>query len=168
MKYLYAPWRNSYTKEEQEQNTKKECIFCSHITENNDKKNFIIKRYTHGLVMLNLYPYNPGHLLIVPYRHTPGLEQLTQEERLEFMNLIALSANLLQKVLKAHGINTGLNMGGKAAGGSVPEHIHIHVIPRWLGDTNFLAIIAETKVITLDLPMVYQELYEAFNAQQNF
>ena len=163
MNYIYAPWRNSYTKEKQLTKSRTQCIFCDQITNNDDQKNFILKRYTHGLVMLNIYPYNPGHLLIIPYSHTADLTHLTKEDRSELMELIATSSTLLQHVLKADGINAGLNMGGQAAGGSIPEHIHMHVIPRWFGDTNFLSIVAETKVITLDLNNVYQELYEAFN-----
>src|SRR5580692_6892224 len=118
MNYLYAPWRDTYTKEEQS-TERKECIFCKQIAEHDDKKYFIIQRYEHGLVMLNLYPYNPGHLLIIPYRHTANLVNLSSPERSEMMDIIATTSNVLQTTLKANGINVGLNMGGKAAGGSV-------------------------------------------------
>jgi ATP adenylyltransferase len=163
MNHLYAPWRDTYTKEDQEQTSSKQCIFCTQIADNNDTKYFIMRRYEKGLIMLNLYPYNPGHLLIIPYHHTTDLAHLQEAERAEMMELVTRSSTILQHTLKAHGINIGLNMGGKAAGGSIPEHIHIHVIPRWFGDTNFLAIVSETKVITLDLHSIYRQLHVAFN-----
>lgn len=159
MKQLYAPWRKNYINNGNKNN---ECVFCKQSKEQDDEKYFIIKRFTHCYSMLNIFPYNAGHILIIPYEHQPSLEQLSQETRSEIMEVTSASIPILKQVLGAEGINIGLNIGGKAAGGSIPEHLHLHVLPRWLGDTNFLVTLAETKQISLDLREIYQKLRNAF------
>lgn len=160
MKQLYAPWRKNYIKGNG--NKGDVCVFCQQQKESNDAKNFIIKRFQHCFAMLNIFPYNAGHILIIPYEHQPSLEQLLPEARAEMMEITAQSITIFKKILKAEGINVGINIGGKSAGGSIPEHLHLHVLPRWLGDTNFLITLAETKQISLDLHEIYQKLHEAF------
>lgn len=164
MKHLYAPWRKKYMLDDRCNTEPRVCAFCSCIAENNDPKHFILKRYTHCLVMMNLYPYNAGHLLVIPYAHAGTLEELTKETRTEIMEVTTLSNTILKNTLKAEGINIGLNIGGKVAGGSIPEHLHMHVLPRWAGDTNFLSTLAETKQISANLPELYAQLKDAFKA----
>jgi ATP adenylyltransferase len=162
MKQLYAPWRTNYTLSGESQRKSKKCIFCSQIAMSSDKKNLIIKRFSHCFVMLNLFPYNAGHLMAIPYQHTAQLVELSKDARAELMEVIALSMSILTKELKAEGFNAGFNLGGKPAGGSIPEHLHVHVLPRWLGDTNFLATLADVKPISLDLVKIYEQLDKAF------
>lgn len=163
MKRLYAPWRSNYIKEERDQHKAiKLCPFCLQFEENNDQKNFILKRYDHTAVMLNLYPYNAGHIMVLPYEHTAHLAELSEPAKIELMKILTMSIEILKKTLKADGINVGLNLG-KAAGGSISEHIHIHVIPRWFGDTNFLMAIADTKQIPFDMHEMYKILRETFS-----
>lgn len=156
MNHLYAPWRSAY-------NNKKDgvCVFCKKSSDTCDAESFIIKRLTHCYVMLNLFPYNAGHLLIIPYAHQASLDELTPEARQEIMEVSSRSTTILREVLHAEGINIGLNIGGKAAGGSIPEHLHMHILPRWLGDTNFLVTLAETKQISVDMHGIYKKLVAA-------
>jgi len=165
LKNLYAPWRTEYAietdKAKNEGATEKECTFCSIINQNNDEKHFIFRRFTFNYVMLNLYPYNAGHLLIIPFAHTDSLELVRKEARAELMELASASTQIIKNTLNAHGINLGLNLG-KAAGAGIPSHVHMHVLPRWIGDTNFLPTLAETKQISVDLYKIYNELKPAF------
>jgi len=107
--------------------------------------------------MLNLYPYNNGHIMVVPYRHVPSLEQLDDEELLEMMNIVNQSLAALRKVMNPDGFNIGVNIG-KAAGAGIVDHVHIHIVPRWEGDTNFMAVMAETRVIPELLEQTYEKL----------
>lgn len=162
MKHLYAPWRGSYTHEAQEQtHLDKGCPFCLQDSQD-DARNYVIKRYKHTLVLLNLYPYNPGHLLIVPMAHVAKLSDLSPEARAELMDVTAQAVTILEKHLGNSGTNVGLNLGDEAAGGSIPEHLHVHIVPRWKGDTNFLPVIAQTKQLSQDLNVVYDVLIKAF------
>jgi len=167
MKLLYAPWRSGYS--DSTDHTKhegagaEECVFCTQFAENQDKKNFILKRTPHAVVMLNRYPYNAGHLLIIPLEHKGTIDELLPEVQAELMGLIGKSSTILKETLGAQGINVGINMG-KAAGAGIPAHVHIHVLPRWVGDTNVLPTLCETKVISYDLNEVYAKLKKAFEA----
>jgi len=160
MKHLYAPWRSNYVTNNSEN---KECVFCLPAQTENDGHKFIIKRFNHCFVMLNLYPYNPGHLLVVPYEHTHSLTTLQPATRHEIIDVIAQSMTILEKIINAQGINVGANIGGQAAGGSIPDHVHMHVLPRFLGDTNFLVTLADTKQISANLAQIYTKLSTAFN-----
>lgn len=166
MKLLYAPWRSEYTtstaRTKNETALREECIFCTQLHESNDEKNFIIKRFPHSIVMLNRYPYNAGHLLVMPLDHIGSIDVLPPEIQSELMWLVGKSSTILKEVLGAEGINIGINMG-KAAGAGIPAHVHIHVLPRWMGDTNFLPTLSETKVISYDLHTLYKKLKEAFD-----
>jgi len=163
MKKLYAPWREQYvTKAEHKKNKPKGCLFCNKAKRKNDEKEFIIARYPHCFVMMNLYPYNAGHLMIIPNKHTKDLKKLSSAERVELIHALSESIDILNKTLKPDGINVGINLG-KAAGASVPGHLHIHVLPRWKGDTNFMPLLAETKHISTDLKKIYKTLKKAFD-----
>lgn len=113
--------------------------------------------------MLNKYPYNAGHLLILPIKHVASLAELTKEARSELIELQSQSVEILQKTLNNDGANIGINLG-KAAGAGIPSHLHIHILPRWQGDTNFMPTIAQTKVISFDLGQYYKKLKKQFNA----
>lgn len=167
MKHLYAPWRKKYLTGERNETEPRVCAFCKSIAEQNDQKHYILQRYTHCFAMLNLYPYNAGHILVIPYAHQPTLEDLTPETRAEIIEVTTQSCTILKQILKAEGINIGLNIGGKVAGGSIPEHLHMHVLPRWAGDTNFLSTLAETKQISVNLPEIYAQLKDKFISTNN-
>ena len=165
MKRLYAPWRSNYTQDtahtKNEGIPQEQCIFCAHIKENNDEQHFIIKRFEHNFIMLNRFPYNAGHLLIMPFEHRDHLQNVSKDARMELMELATQSARVLKETLDTHGTNIGINLG-KASGAGIPSHVHMHVLPRWLGDTNFLPALAETKTISVDLKDIYQRLKTAF------
>lgn len=152
MKNLWTPWRMQYIL-----NIKsKGCIFCKKIKERDDKA-FIIKRKPTCFSMLNLYPYNNGHLMVVPKRHVSRLDLLTKKELSELIQLVIESQTLIQHKMKPHGFNIGLNIG-RTAGAGVAGHLHFHIVPRWDGDTNFMPIIGQTKVIPQLLEETYAQL----------
>lgn len=165
MKILYAPWRSKYAEDvsrsKQEETTSDACPFCTQISEDNDEKNGIIKRFANSVIMLNKYPYNAGHVLILPIQHVAEFDQLTPEVRAELMEVMSLSIPTIQKALGAEGMNVGVSFG-KAAGAGIPSHLHIHVLPRWIGDTNFMPTIGKTKVISFNITDVYKKLKKAF------
>lgn len=166
MDKLYAPWRGEYTKEvahdSHDKNKNQEtCVFCKQLQENNDEKNLILARYQHNFIVMNKYPYNGGHLLILPLEHVGTLGQLSTQASNEMMELIKKSTAILEKILKNTGTNVGFNIG-KAAGAGIPSHLHAHVLPRWLGDTNFLPAISDAKQVSTDLGKLYQELKPHF------
>ncbi|MCK4498997.1 HIT domain-containing protein [Candidatus Babeliales bacterium] len=162
MKHLYAPWRQSYVTQPKNNNDdKQKCVLCEKLQSNNDKENLVLKRFKSCAVIMNLYPYNTGHLLILPYKHKASLSDLTQETRAELMEVTSLSLEVLKSTLKAHGVNVGINFGN-VSGGGLSDHLHIHAIPRWKGDTNFLAITGETKVVSVSIEEVYELLLKAF------
>ena len=169
MKYLYVPWRSKYvsgTRQSKEENTQEEeCAFCKQISTNDDEKYFILGRYKYNFIILNLHPYNTGHLMVIPYKHCKDLDSLEKEERNELMELTSKSIAILQEKLKAEGMNIGMNLG-KAGGAGIPSHLHMHVLPRWIGDTNFLPLLAETKTISFDLNKIYQDLRPEFKKLQ--
>lgn len=165
MKILHAPWRSDYSDDVSagKQNTasKDECVFCAQAAQKNDEENFIVKRFDHTFVMLNRFPYNAGHLLVIPYAHQGSLHALSDQVRDELMRVTALCEEALRKALKPEGFNMGLNVG-KAAGAGIPAHLHMHILPRWQGDTNFMPALGQTKVISYDLTTVYRKLVAAF------
>ena len=163
MNYLYTPWRENYIKTGQ---TEHPCPLCLEPSPEHDAEKYIIKRYKHVYVILNLYPYNPGHLMVVPADHCSHLHLLTEETRSELMEVVSNACVIIEQELSSDGINIGMNIGGYAAGGTIPEHLHIHLLPRFKGDTNFLPILAETKQISRDLNTLYQRLLKAFTASK--
>ena len=138
------------------------CPFCLHHSEKQDKKNFIIRRFAHTFVMLNLYPYNSGHILVLPYSHVSTLAELTPQTRTELIDVCNHSCLILTKQLHAQGFNIGINMG-KAAGAGMPDHVHMHVLPRWYGDTNFLQTFAMTRQISINLEELFTQLAQEFS-----
>ncbi len=165
MDRLYAPWRNNYTttldQERHENMTADTCVFCLQIADTQDEKYFILRRFKHVIVMLNLYPYNGGHLLILPIEHCNSLSGLSADVRFEMMEVVTQSTQIMHDVLHAQGINVGLNLG-RASGAGIPAHVHMHVLPRWIGDTNFMVTLADTKQISIDLYALYTKLRPYF------
>ena len=133
--------------------------------EKKDAKNFIITRSKHSYAVLNIYPYNNGHMLIVPNRHVPDLSGLKREERDDLLDLLESTKKLLDKKMKADGYNIGINVG-KTAGAGFPNHVHIHLVPRWNGDVNFMPVTGQTKVISQSLKELYRELTKAKKSQR--
>jgi len=154
---IWAPWRIEYIEMEKPEG----CIFCDKPKEKSDKLNYLLYRGQKNFVMLNAYPYNPGHLLIAPYRHISSLEELTDEELDEHFRLVRRSLKLLREVFNPGGFNLGVNMG-KVAGGGISEHVHTHLVPRWGGDTSFMAALADTKIIPEALSKTYKKLKGKF------
>ena len=156
MDRLWAPWRVKYVI----QKRPLKCIFCQKPSEQDDKKNFIIKRGKNVFSVLNIFPYNTGHLMVAPYRHVKDLRRLNGQEMQELMDSVKESLTLLDKKLKPEGYNIGLNLG-RVAGAGFDGHLHIHIVPRWAGDTNFMPVINNTKVISQSL----EELYKILTAK---
>jgi ATP adenylyltransferase len=156
MKYLWAPWRMNYILAEK----KRGCFFCRELKEKRQRKNLILYLGEHVFVMMNKYPYNNGHLMIVPKRHRLHLEDLNSCELKEFFELLKASTRVLKAALRPHGFNIGMNIG--KAGGAGEGHIHLHIVPRWEGDTNFMPLIGETKVVPEYLERTCQKLHDAF------
>jgi len=157
MQQLWAPWRLQYITGEKVEG----CIFCI-FPEQDDVKNHILFRGKYAYVIMNAYPYSNGHLLIPPYRHVAELSELTDEETLEIMQLTQLSQKVLKSVFKPDGFNIGINQG-TAAGAGIADHIHLHIVPRWSGDTNFMPVLGETKVIPEALETTYDHLKPLFD-----
>lgn len=143
----------------------KNCIFCSKFKEKKDKKNYVLFRGKNCFVLLNLYPYNDGHLMIAPNRHLADPKILKKEEWQELHETSRLSLQILKKVIHPEGFNMGMNLG-KTAGAGIADHLHLHIVPRWTGDTNFLPVIGKSKVISQDLSKVYDKLAPLFKAEQ--
>lgn len=161
--FLYAPWRDSYeNKPNNNEIISKVCPLCKNINSNEDKKDFILSRYKNFIIQLNLFPYNKGHILILPLSHKKDLHEFSVEEKFELMELISQSSKILQETFKAEGINIGINIG-KPAGASIPDHLHVHLLPRWQGDDGFIFLIGQTRVIGADLNKIYEILKPKFD-----
>ncbi len=154
MERLWAIWRVAYIKIAGKQEG---CIFCELPASKKDDENLILLRSEHAFLMLNRFPYNPGHLMIAPYRHLGDIEDLTQEEVLDIWEILKLSIKALKETMSPDGFNIGINVG-RVAGAGFEGHVHVHIVPRWNGDTNFMPVVAETKVISESLESVYREL----------
>ena len=151
MNKLWAPWRNVFVKVKKI----KGCIFC--VKDKKDKNLFIVKRSLHSFAMLNIYPYNNGHIMVSPFRHAKDLKALKDEELLDIIKLTRDMQVLLEKKLKPHGFNIGINTG-RVAGAGYKDHLHIHIVPRWRGDTNFMPVVTDTKVMPESLKELYKTL----------
>jgi len=153
MEHIWAPWRMEYIRMEKSAG----CVLCEKVGENVDEANYILHRAGLNFVVLNTYPYNPGHLLVAPYRHLASLEDLTVDELHEHFELVRRCVWMLREALNPGGFNIGTNIG-KAAGAGIADHVHTHVVPRWQGDVNFMPVLAETRVIPEGLAETYRQL----------
>jgi ATP adenylyltransferase len=157
MDTVWAPWRMTYIEMEKPSG----CILCSKPRENKDAANYILYRAKANFIILNSYPYNPGHLMVAPYRHVASPEELSREELLEHSELVTRSLTILREVFGCDGFNLGMNLG-TVAGAGITDHMHSHIVPRWQGDTNFMPVIANTRVIPQALKDTYQKLKSKF------
>ncbi len=153
MKRIWAPWRVQYIQMEKP----KGCILCDKPREKDDAASYILYRGNRSFIILNSYPYNPGHLMVVPYRHIANLEELTDEERREHFEIVTRSVKVLREVYCPAGFNIGINMG-RVAGAGIEEHVHTHIVPRWRGDTNFMPVLSDVRVIPEALAETYERL----------
>lgn len=152
---LWAPWRIKYVGSVHKKGLK--CIFCKALK----NKDYVVFRTGYSLVMLNIFPYNNGHIMAAPIRHVKDLSRLSEAEVLDLIKAVNKIKGLLDKILKPHGYNIGMNIG-RAAGAGIPGHLHIHIVPRWLGDTNFMPATGNTKVISQSLEELYRQLKNAY------
>ncbi|MDY6835313.1 MAG: HIT domain-containing protein [Chloroflexota bacterium] len=153
MEYLWAPWRTEFiTRPKQEG-----CVLCDKPKSDRDRDNFVLYRGEHNYVMLNRWPYNPGHMMVIPYNHVGGLEDLTKKAMIEHSEIIRRCVKAVKKILNAEGCNLGMNLG-KSAGAGIDAHIHTHVVPRWIGDMNFMPVIGDCKVVPEALDATYLKL----------
>lgn len=159
MKVLWAPWRMDYILSDKE----KRCIFCELPKEDRDRDNLILYRSSHNFVMMNRYPYNNGHLMVVPFLHVHSLEGLSDETLLDFMKVVRHSVESVRKAFMPEGFNIGINIG-RIAGAGMEEHMHLHMVPRWAGDTSFMTVFDEIRVIPEHVMSTYDKLFPAFNS----
>lgn len=153
MQKLYAPWRDEYVKGERIEG----CVFC-HISKHTDDESLgVLYRDEHCFVVMNRYPYSPGHFMIIPHFHTDSLEELDPKVWLHITALAQKGVSMLKNELNAKGVNIGMNLGA-VGGAGIAEHIHLHLVPRWMGDTNFITTIGETRVYSVDFDEIYSKL----------
>jgi ATP adenylyltransferase len=159
MNHLWSPWRMKYI----ENNEKEEaCIFCNAHAKQDSAANLIAFRGERAFVILNRYPYTSGHLMVIPFQHVSTLEELDPPTRAEIMELTSQCITVLRKTYRPQGFNMGANIG-EAAGAGLPGHIHIHIVPRWNGDTNFMSALGETRVLPESIEDTYQRVREGFS-----
>lgn len=158
--FVYCPWREAYSNSSKTE-IREQCPFCEQINTKNDERYFIIQRFKYHAIMLNIFPHTKGHLLIVPYSHVATLSELAPEIRAELINLIALSIDVLKATIGFDAVNFGVNMG-RAAGASIPNHIHAHIVPRKLGNCGITHMISGIKFINWDMHALYALLKKAF------
>ncbi|MCX7943245.1 MAG: HIT domain-containing protein [Deltaproteobacteria bacterium] len=158
MDRIFAPWRGEYIRSSENESG---CIFCEKPKENNDRANLILYRDNLVFVIMNKFPYNSGHLMVVPFKHTADMADLSDEEMVRLFRLTDYSIRILKDKYKAQGINVGMNLG-RVAGAGVDQHLHIHIVPRYNGDTNFMPLLAETKVVSEHLERTFAELEPEF------
>jgi ATP adenylyltransferase len=161
MRNLYAPWRMEYIAAPAQPG----CLFCRvwEAPVEDDRANLVVRRAPDALVMLNKFPYNSGHVMVAPRAHVGSLVGLDDEPTLRLMRAVRRSLAVLEGVLRPEGFNVGSNLG-RVAGAGIPDHVHVHVVPRWNGDTNFMPVLGETKVINEHLDRTWERLAEAFAA----
>lgn len=165
MEILWAPWRMEYILKAKE-GEDESCIFCSRIKQKFDKKNLILHRSQKAFIIMNRFPYNNGHLMVVPNRHIGDLMELSSGEKSELFSLLQLSIKALNRVMAPHGFNIGMNLG-RVAGAGIEDHLHFHIVPRWNGDTNYMPVISNTKVVSEALDKSYEKLVEALVEFEN-
>jgi len=153
MKHLFSPWRSDYINLKQPAG----CFLCRAVGQKRDMENLLLSRGEQSFIIMNRFPYNNGHILIAPYRHTGDMTRLTADEAGEMFALLQHATRILKRELKPDGFNVGMNLG-RVAGAGLADHLHLHVVPRWHGDTNFMPTLADTKVISEALDATWRRL----------
>ncbi len=162
MERLYAPWRMAYVDQpDAKRPGATGCVFCDKAAENDDDANLIVHRGTHCFVLLNLFPYNNGHLMVAPYQHTAELNALDDAATLELLSLAKRAQAALGQAFHPEGYNLGMNLG-RVAGAGIADHLHLHIVPRWNGDTNFMPVLADVKVLPDSLENSCRKIREAW------
>jgi ATP adenylyltransferase len=158
MEYLWTPWRYGYITTTDQPG---DCFFCAAANSAEDRALLVVHRGEHNMVILNRFPYTSGHLMIAPYQHVASLEGLPDPALTEMIRLARISEGHLRKLYRPDGLNMGVNIG-RSAGAGVPTHIHMHMLPRWTGDTSFMSVIGETRILPEDLGVTWEKLRAAF------
>ena len=158
MDYLWTPWRYRYVTEAA---SEPGCVFCRIVESTNDEANLVVYRGEQNFVVLNRYPYTSGHAMVLPFQHSATLEALDEDTAGEMMRLTQRLETAIRKLYRPEGVNIGMNIG-KAAGAGVADHIHMHVLPRWTADSNFAAVIGETRVLPEELSVTWKRLRGEF------
>jgi ATP adenylyltransferase len=158
MDHIFTPWRYTYIT-----NADKiaDCVFCSQPQSNDDEKTLIVHRAEHCFIILNAFPYTSGHVMVVPYQHTDQLQKLSASAAQEMMALTQKLEGILRELYHPDGMNVGMNIG-KAAGAGIASHIHMHILPRWIADANFMSVIGETRVLPETLDVTYKRIRAFF------
>lgn len=163
MDKLWSPWRSKYIETFKHEDDKGESsLFTRILNENRDRENYIIHRSKKCFIVMNLYPYNSGHLMIVPYKQTDSFSELDSETKLDMFNMLELGCKILDDSIKPHGFNIGANLG-RVSGAGVENHIHFHIVPRWNGDTNFMPVLNDVKVISEAMDETYDKLKQSLH-----
>ncbi len=161
MEHLWAPWRSTYMKSKSD---KSQCIFCNAALDAaQDRETLVVHRAKLNFVILNRYPYTSGHLMIAPFQHVSRLQQVSEEGVDEMMRLAQRSERILEEIYHPQGLNIGMNLG-EAAGAGIEQHIHLHVLPRWIGDANFMTSIGETRILPEELAETFRKVSAAFQS----
>lgn len=163
MERLWAPWRMEFIQELREKGSG--CLFCEMGAAGDDRERMVLHRGKHCYTMLNRFPYNNGHIMIVPYKHTGDLLELSDEEHAEIMRMCAHSVKIMTESMDAEGFNCGFNIGA-VAGAGIRDHIHLHVVPRWSGDSNFMPVISDTRTMPEYLEKTYDRLIGGYSKIQ--
>jgi len=166
MEQMHSPWRSHYIKSfkdevKTEGLEKSACVFCAALEGSDDKETLLVYRGKTAFVLMNRFPYNSGHLMVIPNRHSADFQSLSEEEGSECILLLQASQRALQKIVQPHAYNLGMNLG-RAAGAGIEDHFHWHIVPRWNGDTNFLPVLSDVKVVSEDMQDQWKELHAIF------
>jgi diadenosine tetraphosphate (Ap4A) HIT family hydrolase len=159
MQHLYAPWRDEYINGEKIEG----CVFCHIAKSSEDEKNYVLYKDEHCFISMNLYPYTPGHIMVIPNKHTDSVEELDEDVWLHISLIVRKCVKMFKEELGYKGVNIGMNLG-EAAGAGIPEHIHYHIVPRYQKDTNFITTIANTRVYSTNIDEMYQKLKDKINS----
>ncbi len=165
MERLWSPWRSQYIQSFGTSDDHAGCVFCAARDGQDDDAHYLVRRHRHCFSLLNLYPYNSGHLLIIPYDHTASYDALSDEAFVEMWRVARAWLSIYQDVMHPQGFNLGTNVG-RAGGAGIDAHVHLHLVPRWLGDINFMTSIGDTKVISEELSSTLQSLRSAWDVHQ--
>jgi ATP adenylyltransferase len=161
MDYIWTPWRYQYVKDA---NRKSRCVFCDIAASNEDETNLVLHRAQSNYVVLNRFPYTSGHAMVIPYQHVATLEETPAEALAEMMTLTRRLEAMIRKIYQPSGVNIGMNIG-EAAGAGVAGHIHMHILPRWIADSNFMTVVGETRILPEDLTETWQRLRNGFETK---
>jgi ATP adenylyltransferase len=164
MKQLYSPWRSKYIQTFKEKKKSRKCLFCEIAEDTHDAKNLLVWRGKNCFVVMNRFPYNSGHIMIVPYTHARDFSKLKDDELAEIMTTAKKCFRVMTKMNGAQGFNFGSNVGS-VAGAGIADHIHFHIVPRWNGDTNFMPVLASIKIISEDIGKLYRQFRAAFEKE---